>query len=437
MARYHGFIDPVSVLARISRLAQPSEVAAPLELVRAGVVFHARGLVNTKAIQQNLDWVWPYWVRRQFDPADVSFLPGAFSITHVNLTHRNWTAIGTPDHTALAIVDPAGLLTPLFDGWSLDAWVVGEGKEDLLPAYAAEVDQTLHMRNPATGVEVHTRCANRDHTAVTRAYVEETAGAPVCTWEVSASSRDPAWLVVSLRPYNPEGVSFVHHIQVLEGGGGWQVGKTPVRFDVPAQRCVLSCYHEGDVHHDLLSRPESREVRCDVGMASAAALFVLKPETVRTVTVSVSLEADEPQGGARLFLRGRGAHNGNNARNGRIGTRAVWEEALEGVARLSVPDARFQFLYDAAVRSLILHSAREVYPGPYTYKRFWFRDAAFILHSMLCIGLVKRAEQVLDSFPSRQRLTGYFHSQDGEWDSNGEALWIMQRWCELSGWPPK
>jgi chemotaxis methyl-accepting protein methylase len=32
-------------------------------------VFHARGLVNAKAIQHNLDWVWPYWVERQFNPA--------------------------------------------------------------------------------------------------------------------------------------------------------------------------------------------------------------------------------------------------------------------------------------------------------------------------------------------------------------------------------
>ena len=59
VARARGFIDPIAVLSRLHRFAQPSEVAAPLELLRAGVVFHARGLMNTGAIQHNLDWVWP------------------------------------------------------------------------------------------------------------------------------------------------------------------------------------------------------------------------------------------------------------------------------------------------------------------------------------------------------------------------------------------
>jgi hypothetical protein len=71
-------------------------VSEPIELLRAGVVFHARGLINSRVIQHNLDWVWPYWIERQFDPNDVSFIPRAFSITHINLTHRNWTAIGYP-----------------------------------------------------------------------------------------------------------------------------------------------------------------------------------------------------------------------------------------------------------------------------------------------------------------------------------------------------
>jgi len=32
-------------------------VAEPIELLRAGVVFHARGLINARVIQHNLDWV--------------------------------------------------------------------------------------------------------------------------------------------------------------------------------------------------------------------------------------------------------------------------------------------------------------------------------------------------------------------------------------------
>ena len=102
-ARSYGVIDPIGLLARLRRFAQPSEIQEPLELLRAGIVFHARGLINARAIQHNLDWVWPYWVEKQFDPSDVAFMPRGFAISHVNLTHRNWTAVGIPETTITGV----------------------------------------------------------------------------------------------------------------------------------------------------------------------------------------------------------------------------------------------------------------------------------------------------------------------------------------------
>jgi hypothetical protein len=67
-ARRQGFLDPIELLARLRSFAQPSEQGEPIELLRAGVVFHARGLINSRVIQYNLDWVWPYWVERQYNP---------------------------------------------------------------------------------------------------------------------------------------------------------------------------------------------------------------------------------------------------------------------------------------------------------------------------------------------------------------------------------
>jgi hypothetical protein len=92
-----------------------------------------------------------------------------------------------------------------------------------------------------------------------------------------------------------------------------------------------------------------------------------------------------------------------------------------------------RFLFDAAVRYLVLHAPGEVYPGPYTYKRFWFRDAAFLLDGLLAAGCLARVRRALYRFPARQTWSGYFRSQEGEWDSNGAALWIIDRYRRLSG----
>src|SRR5262249_39707853 len=134
LARSHGFLDPLNLLARLNRFAQPSEVLAPTELLRATALLHARGLINSQAIQHNLDWVWPYWVVRQFDPSSDSFVPRAFSLTHMNLTHRNWTAVGFPLFEELPLVDPRGLVSPLWDGWSLDAWLIPDDGKPIFPS---------------------------------------------------------------------------------------------------------------------------------------------------------------------------------------------------------------------------------------------------------------------------------------------------------------
>jgi hypothetical protein len=105
---------------------------------------------------------------------------------------------------------------------------------------------------------------------------------------------------------------------------------------------------------------------------------------------------------------------------------------MHGCCVLKVPDEKFQFLYNAAIKTIILHSPGEIYPGPFTYKRFWFRDAAFIVQAMTALGLFKNIEKIIDRFPGRQTPTGYFMSQDGEWDSNGQAIWAIKGFTDAT-----
>ncbi|MGC9455356.1 MAG: hypothetical protein ACP5HU_10905 [Phycisphaerae bacterium] len=419
IARAHGLLDPVSVLARLERIAQPSEVSTPMELLRAGVVFHARGLINTKVIQHNLDWVWPYWVRRQFDPHDEAFVPRAFSATHVNLTHRNWTAVGLPGCSDLPVVDPRGLLTPLFDGWSIDAWLLTDDGRELLPPNTDSAAQRLTTDGPSPTVITET--SEGGLRLVTSSCVENLNDQPVCMLRCRGRADGPGWLVLALRPFNPEGVSFVSKVSLTDGRRQWWVNSVPrVHFDRPVDRHVTSSYRLGDVYPDTANREESDECTCGVGLATAAAMYRLNEHHAADVELRIGLTPERRRSASRTVVRpGR------------------WSDELDGLCEVDVPDARFVRLYDAAVRTLsLLTGADETVPGPYTYKRFWFRDAAMMLHAMLCIGHTGRVRRVLNTFPDRQRVDGYFHSQDGEWDSNGEVLWILHRYCELTGSEP-
>jgi hypothetical protein len=206
---------------------------------------------------------------------------------------------------------------------------------------------------------------------------------------------------------------------------GWQVNRENLVFlDKPADHYVFSDYRRGDVYGRLSSKDKDREILSKVGMASAAAIYPLGPGQSQELTVSIPLTKNKIE--KELY----GEYQ-NTAQ-------LAWKENLQGVCSLQIPDEHFQFLYQAAIHTMILHSPREVYPGPFIYRRFWFRDAAFILHALLCAGSKQRVRRALDCFRARQTAQGYFLSQEGEWDSNGEALWIMRRYCEMTGnLPPK
>ncbi|MBA2880437.1 hypothetical protein HNR65_000755 [Desulfosalsimonas propionicica] len=421
-AKRFGIIDPIKLAARIRRFSQPSEVQEPIELLRAGIIFHARGLVNTKAIQYNLDWIWPYWVQRQFNPSDYSFIPRGFAFSHVNLTHRNWTAVGHPDLQVYPIMDPRGLVTPLYDGWSVDCWIIDANGRPLIPSALENSNQHLDMDENALRL-VH-QCSENNMDLETGLQMQTQNSSGYAQIDYTGRSAAGGWLVVALRPYNPEGIQFIESIEFQNHARPfWLVNRhTRVYMDQEPDKILFSDYGEGDVFGKWADvNPNVKRVKCRVGMATSAAFFRLEENQARRIRVSVDLENDMPPASERRKI-----------------TLGSWQEHLSDTARLRVPDEKIQFLYDTAVRSLLLLSAGDPVPGPYTYNRFWFRDACLMLNAMMTANMCERSRIRIDRFPRRQGRSGYFRSQEGEWDSNGQVLWIMHRYLELTGTrPPK
>lgn len=412
LARRYGFVDPTTVLGQLGRFGKPSEIWVPIELLRHGFLLHMRGLINSQAIQHNLDWIWPFWVVRQFLPNDEGFIPRAFNLTHINLTHRNWTAVGVPYIKDFPIVDPCGLLTPFWDSWSVEAWVIKDDEIILMPERWNKYKQDVLLDNMWA---IRTMAQDKDVVFQSLVWVEMQNQQPVCKMSFKVSSPTPVKLAITLRPYNPEGISFISQIDSLEQRHGWKINKKEeVLFDTSPQKILCSNYQEGDVKEKILDKEDKfhTHAACTMGMASAAAIYPMSND--KEVKIEIPLRKDCAPASIS------------------------WPSALEGHCQLRIPQKDFQRLYDIALRSLIiLHNEEELYPGPFTYKFFWFRDAAFFLQALLVSGLVKNVEHVLDKFSDRQTAGGYFISQNGEWDSNGQALWSIEQFSRMMNKKPK
>jgi hypothetical protein len=161
-------------------------------------------------------------------------------------------------------------------------------------------------------------------------------------------------------------------------------------------------------------------VLCEVGMATAAALYRVEAGESAEASLRVPLLSKEASAEPVSFTAA-----------------ARWIEAVAPEVPFHGGEDRHAFLYEAALRTTVLLSPREVLAGPYTYKRFWYRDAVIILHALMCAGQRSLAERSLDYCVAEQSVTGYFKSQEGEWDSNGQVLWALGRYCRLFHAAPK
>jgi len=279
----------------------------------------------------------------------------------------------------------------------------------LLPSRLEHVEQEYVATE---GLSVVTTARHAGLVLQTRSEVVPGEGGPECRYHVSARDDrgEPLRLVLALRPQNPEGVSFINDIELAEGRSAWHVnGGSALKFSRPVSWHLVSDYPQGDVWFELPEGVDATRLHCDVGLATAAAIFELSDQDSVTLTIPLTEVGD-----ARLSAN-------------------AWDNERQQSCQFRCPDKHYESLWQAAHSSLVLHSPRDVYPGPYTYKRFWFRDAAFIIDALLVAGLIDRARRAIDQFFDRQLPTGYFRSQEGEWDSNGEVLWILRRYQLMTG----
>src|SRR3990172_8025861 len=64
-----------------------------------------------------------------------------------NSTHRDWTGVGCLNSELEGVVDPAGLITPWLDGFSVDIWLKKGGKL-YAPSKLKDVKQSLVQNLP-------------------------------------------------------------------------------------------------------------------------------------------------------------------------------------------------------------------------------------------------------------------------------------------------
>jgi hypothetical protein len=388
----------------------------PTELIPLNSIQLSRGLLNFTFIQSNPGWIFPYWAVKQYDPRSPSFIPRSHMGVSMNVTHRNWTGIGTPDCNTEPVVDPAGLITIFRDGWSVDTWLKIKNKI-FFPSYN-EVTQELADNLPV----VKTSFNLEGIKLTTTAYTSGSTLNIISAVENENHEQVNCDIIFAIRPFNPEGISLIDEIRYTPGNKSITVNNlTTIFFDKTPAQFIGRSYTEGDTASLLKdgSRRNDIVVKCNSGMATAAAVFneTIQPGKAKEFSLYVPLEKGKD-------IRGRSLSEQIN----------YWEEILNNGMQVKTPENSINNLFKASVASLLMLTDKdEIMPGPFTYHQFWFRDAAYMLNALDKLGFTGHSARVISSFKNHIDNDGYFRSQKGEWDSNGQALWAIYQHFLLTG----
>ena len=430
MGRFRITDDIVRHLSTFQRLGETVEVQMPGELLPVGARTAFRALRTRAAAQLGVDWVWPFWLERQVDPGSASFVPRGHLPFLANITRRNWTMVGNVGSPWEAIVDGRGLVTPWFDGWSLDWWV---GADDRWHFPSREVGVRQRLVNAAPVVETAMSVPGGD--VVERVYAVQ-ADDELVVVEIENRSRVPVALALAVRPYNPEGLAVVERIALHDRVVSVD-GRPALLFPKAPAAMAGSTFHEGDsallVTHGKAGPSLPDPLRCDAGLAQAAFLFPLAhTATLRVAVPLVPVRRTRRQGLTRRRVERLPEVPASLPAGAAVAK--GWEAQSRRGMRLDLPDPRLADAVEANRRFMLLfHDGADITPGPTTYHRFWFRDAAYMLAALDRYGLHAESAEVLRSYPERQHLDGFFFSQRQEWDSNGAALWALAEHWRLTG----
>jgi hypothetical protein len=110
-----------------------------------------------------------------------------------------------------------------------------------------------------------------------------------------------------------------------------------------------------------------------------------------------------------------------------------WKGLMHSIALIEVPDRKAtEALKAAHVCQMIANDLGEVRGGEGFYDQFYIRDGAYQVMELEEAGMWDAARKSIELYLPRQREDGRFESQEGQFDANGQALWVLWHYYKMT-----
>lgn len=420
-----------------AKYGQPAEFSMPIEILSLGLKMFSRGLYTALVYQTRTDWKWPYWLRRQSDVKDSTHQSVAHSIIVQNRVHRNWTILGLPFRNERLIVDPVMMITPFRDGYSIECWIeTSNGIQELFTdAYTSTIiggNQTISDRYPMIRqtVEIENNLSIRQNI-----FAGSVSGQDMGFTRVkikNISQRDQSVKIwFAIRPYNPEGISPIHHLEFSKETQRLTINnQTAIFFQSQPNIVKMGNAEFGDSWNKIKSKTQQLKIHCPDGLSNGAIGYTLSISTAEIINLDLVFSLKKENSEEKIDWTHTQLFNYERAKSR---MQYSWSKSSNETMQIYLPDHRLTHLTKLCLNyQQIFAQSETTTPGYFIYNDFWYRDSAYLLFGLLKSGHFENVRSILETYPNKQQPDGFFESQEGEWDSNGAALWIVGQYFHFT-----
>lgn len=403
------------------QLTNPTSSSFPMETNAMVSKILAGGVWNYGFFQFHKEFYFPYWAHRQYNPQDKSFIPRSHNLLSINQTNRNWVSISFPGAEEEVSVDSAAAIMPGYDTYTIEIAIIEKDGIKRPHDYPYEVKFELHNSYSMT-LEWRDR----------KIYLEDQADGLL----IKGSGK--SGIILSIRPFNMENACFINKLEYDPKQRSILSHFTIQMKENPHVHAISSLY-EGDAYKKLSRIIKKKNggllnfnEQYKIKKKKASKLYYSKKDMNGVITSAFFYE--EAQKVEWKILRNKRSKfpyrkNFSYRLTNPEDVLNIWFPALFAA---EIPEPYNRIMKNMVHHLITLWDIKDIKPGSFTYHHFWIRDAVMMLYAFLLFGGQKAVRYILNSLPRYVNRRGLFQSQEGEWDSNGQALWIIGQYTMYS-----
>ncbi|MBN1328459.1 MAG: hypothetical protein JXA54_03190 [Candidatus Heimdallarchaeota archaeon] len=394
------------------------EIEVPKEIKEIEALIFSRGRLNAQFFRGKTKlYVVPSWVLRMLSIDSIGVISLGHSSSFINSNYRNWVAFGGLDCQSEGIVTDKGLIVPQINGYGILLGAIIDNK-----SYYCSNEGT----NKQSLVEGCIPIIKNDWIISNNKFQQVVFGGKSSSSEIGVvqfTKMDDknSNIVLSIRPFNQEGVTLIHTINYRPKDQAIIINKELALkvIQKPEKIAIANYSQQGDSAMNVISLAgdikgnDEISTTCTVGLANLTLIF---PKEIKLVEA--------------YFRMTKGNLQPPPIREN---IETQWKEKLSQGLSLLTHDKEVDRLFKASLSNLLLLvDPGTITPGPTEYHRFWCRDAAYLISALDRAGYHVYAREALNQFINRQRDDGFFYSHEGEFDSNGEGIWVLSEHAKLT-----